>query len=121
MKEDIKGFLEQAVNASYKGLLLKHYNFNTTEELYEIHWTHAEGDRDISIGLRDVSKRRDFDVIPIQVRNAPLGLIEIYTTFLQVLWFANDNDVTFETALLSLANDASSDYKFNAETDKTVH
>lgn len=121
MKEDIKGFLEQAVNASYKGLVLKKYNFDAQEEFYEIHWTHEDGKRDISIGLRDVSRRRDFDVIPIQARNAPLGLIEIYTTFLQVLWFANDNDVTFETALLSLANDVSNEFEFDTDVDKTVH
>jgi hypothetical protein len=109
MDDNLKDFLTQAVDATYKGLELKHYDFDTNTEKYDIHWYHTDTDRDISIALRDSGKRRDFDVIPLQAHNAPLGLIEIYTTFLQVFWFSHDNKVTFEEALIQLASSVAED------------
>ena len=104
MNKDVISFLQQAINGSYKNLEIQHCKVDTNEQLYDLHLLHGETDREIHIGFRDSGKRRDFEIIPLQAQNAPLGLIEIYTTFLNVWWHSEENNITFEEALVNLAS-----------------
>jgi hypothetical protein len=103
--QKIKDFLTEAINASYKGLKITNYHFDLNEEKYDLDLLHTKTENNIRIGFRDSGKRRDFDIIPIQSQNAPLGLIQIFTTFITVLWHAEENDQTIEEALIELAGD----------------
>jgi hypothetical protein len=84
MDKDIKEFLTTAINSVYKDLEITSYTFDIDKERYGIELFHTTTERQIRIEFRDASKKRDFDVIPLQAQNAPLGLIEIITTFLKV-------------------------------------
>ena len=104
MDKDIKDFLTEAINTMYKDLAIQNYIFDTKEELYEIEILHTPTNRQIRIGFRDSDRRRDFEIIPLQTQNAPLGLIEIITTFLEVFWYAKENNQTITEALLEMAS-----------------
>jgi hypothetical protein len=84
MNNEIKTLLEQAISTMYVNIIVEDYNFDTQDENYSIELTHTTGNRTIRIGCRDVGRKRNFDIIPINAINAPLGLIEIFTTFLAV-------------------------------------
>lgn len=116
MDKEIKDFLTTAVNSVYKDLEITNYKFDIDKERYDIDMLHTTTERQIRIGFRDASKRRDFDVIPLQVQNAPLGLIEIITTFLKVFWHANEKDQTITEALVELAQEEMLN-KFDSDTD----
>jgi hypothetical protein len=103
MDNEIKDFLTEAINTIYKDLDIQTYSFDTIEELYDIDILHKPTNRQIRIGFRDTDKKRDFDIIPLQTQNAPLGLIEIITTFLKVFWYAEESNQTITEALLELA------------------
>jgi hypothetical protein len=105
MYQTDKALLTQAIDNAYKDLQLNEMDFNTEEEYYEIQLTHTKSNRQISIALRDSQRQRDFDIIPLHAKNAPLGLIEIFTTFLHVFWHAKDNNNTMEESLIELIND----------------
>jgi len=110
MNKDVISFLQQAIDGSYKRLEIKHCKVDTEKEIYDLYLLHAETNREIHIGFRDSGKRRDFEIIPLQTQNAPLGLIQIYTTFLNVWWHSQENNLTFEEALVDLAHDAMNEY-----------
>jgi hypothetical protein len=110
MNKDVISFLQQAIDGSYKSLEIKHCQVDTEKEIYDLYLLHGETNREIHIGFRDSGKRRDFEIIPLQTKNAPLGLIQIYTTFLNVWWHSQENHITFEEALVDLAHDAMNEY-----------
>lgn len=119
MEKDIKDFLTEAINATYKDLEIQNYKFDMTEELYDIGILHKPTKREIRIGFRDTDRRRDFDIIPLQIQNAPLGLIEIVTTFLQVYWYAKESEQTITEALLEMAS-AEVRNKYNDEDEEKL-
>ncbi len=104
MRNEIIDFLTDAINSIYKDLKIQTYNFDTVEELYDIDILHTPTNRQIRIGFRDTDKKRDFDIIPLQTQNAPLGLIQIITTFLEVFWYAEESNKTITDALLEMAS-----------------
>jgi hypothetical protein len=110
MNKDVINFLQQAIDGSYKSLEIKHCQVDSEKEIYDLYLLHEETNREIHIGFRDSGKRRDFEIIPLQTQNAPLGLIQIYTTFLNVWWHSQENNITFEEALVDLAHDAMDEY-----------
>jgi hypothetical protein len=81
---EAKQLLVNVVSGVYKDLILQELTLDTKNETYAMHFFHGPTKRDIKISLRDVNKRRDFDIIPIQTQNAPFSLIEIFRTFLEV-------------------------------------
>jgi hypothetical protein len=117
--QKIKDFLTQAINASYKDLTLTNYELNLNEEKYLLDLLHTKTERNIRIGFHDSARKRDFDIIPIQSHNAPLGLIQIFTTFITVLWHAEENNQTIEESLLALATDELKDL-YDYEEEKLV-
>jgi hypothetical protein len=104
MDAEIRNLLTQAINASYKDLEIVSYNFNDKEEYYKLEIHHKTTEKAIRISFRDTGKKRDFDVIPLQIQNAPLGLVQIFTTFLMVFWHAQEHSQTLTEALLELAS-----------------
>jgi hypothetical protein len=105
MDTEMRNLLTQAINASYKDLEITSCKFDSEEEYYKIDIHHKTTEKTIRISLRDTGKKRDFDVIPLQIQNAPLGLVQIFTTFLMVFWHAQDNCQTMKEALIELASD----------------
>lgn len=105
MDAEIRDLLTQAIDAVYKDLKLESYSFDHEEETYDIEVFHTTTKKTIRIGFKDGGKRRDFDVIPLFVVNAPLGLIEIFVTFLKVYWHARDNHQTILESLSELVSD----------------
>lgn len=105
MKREITDFLTQAIDTAYRDLKLEHYSFDEATEAYDIQLTHTKSNKMIRIGFKDTAKKRDFDVIPIHSINAPLGLIEIFTTFLKVYWHAQENKQTIVESLATLVSD----------------
>ena len=109
MDIEIRNLLTQAINASYKDLEIVSYKFDAKEEYYKLEIHHKTTEKVIRISFRDTGKKRDFDVIPLQIQNAPLALVQIFTTFLMVFWHAQENSQTLTEALLELASDQLND------------
>lgn len=105
MDAEIRNLLTQAINASYKDLEIVSYKFDSKEEYYKLEIHHKTTEKSIRISFRDTGQKRDFDVIPLQIQNAPLGLVQIFTTFLMVFWHAQEHSQTLTEALLELASD----------------
>lgn len=120
MDTEIRQLLTQAINASYKDLEILSYKFDAKEEYYKLEIHHKTTEKAIRISFRDTGHKRDFDVIPLQTQNAPLGLIQIFTTFLMVFWHAQKHSQTLSEALIELASNKS-DHFDNNEEKKLVH
>jgi len=120
MDTEIRDLLIQAIDAVYKDLKLEHYSFNEEEETYDIELFHKTSRKVIRIGFKDSGQRRDFDVIPLHAVNAPLGLIEIFTTFLKVYWHAQDNHQTILESLSEMISDEVAGLDLKDE-EKLVH
>jgi hypothetical protein len=119
-EENIKDLLGQAISAIYTDLVVDEYNFDHTEETYDIEITHKKRNKKIRIGFRDVGKKRNFDMIPLYVVNAPLGLIEIFTTFVQVYWDSKENNRTIMESLAAMLTDEMSDLDIKIKEEKLV-
>lgn len=120
MDSEVRDLLIQAIDAVYKDLKLEHYSFNEEEETYDIELFHKTSNKAIRIGFKDTGKRRDFDVIPLHAMNAPLALIEIFTTFLKVYWHAKDNEQTILESLSEMLKDEVTGLDLEDE-EKLVH
>lgn len=119
-EENIKELLDQAISAVYVDLVVDDYSFDDENETYDIEITHKKRDKKIRIGFRDVGKKRNFEMIPLFVVNAPLGLIEIFTTFVQVYWDAKDNDRTIMESLAAMLTDEMADLDVKIKEEKLV-
>jgi hypothetical protein len=119
-EENIKDLLDQAISAIYIDLVVDDYNFDDAEETYDIELTHQKRDKKIRIGFRDVGKKRNFDMIPLYVVNAPLGLIEIFTTFVQVYWDSKENNRTIMESLAAMLTDEMSELDIKIKEEKLV-
>jgi hypothetical protein len=122
-EENIKELLEQAINAVYNNLTLDEYNFDEEAEVYDMELTNNIGNKKkIRVGFRDIGKKRNFDVIPLYVMNAPLGLVEIFTIFVQVYWDARENDRTIMESLAAMISDeiSDSDLQLKIKKEKLV-
>ena len=118
--EDVKGLLEQAISALYVDLAIQDYSFDTEEEIYTIDLIHKPKNKKIHIGFRDSGKRRDFDVIPLNTVNAPLGLIEICLTFLRVYWDAQQKNQTILESLAEMLEEEVQDVNLTTKEEKLV-
>lgn len=122
MRDDTKELLVQAISAVYRDLRLENYSFNKETEVYDLELLHTKTDKVIRIGFRDKGKKRDFDVIPIQASNAPLGLIQIFTTFVHVYWHAQENNQSILDSLGDLIEDEITSVQMQEEEEeKIVH
>lgn len=124
MEKDVVDFLTEAINAVYKDIVVESYNFDLEEEVYDIELFHKDSKKTIRIGFRDNQKRRDFDVIPLHAMNAPLGLLEIFASFLGVYWNAKKKGQTMHESLSELVSDTLQEIaeKFkDEEEEKLVH
>lgn len=119
-EENIKELLDQAISAVYTDLVVNDYNFDDAEETYDIELTHQKRDKKIRIGFRDIGKKRNFDMIPLYVVNAPLGLIEIFTTFVQVYWDSRANNRTIMESLAAMLTDEVSEFDVKIKEEKLV-
>ena len=119
-EENIKDLLDQAISAIYTDLVVNDYNFDDAEETYDIELTHQKRDKKIRIGFRDIGKKRNFDMIPLYVVNAPLGLIEIFTTFVQVYWDSKENNRTIMESLSAMLTDEMSEVDVKIKEEKLV-
>jgi hypothetical protein len=119
-EENIKDLLDQAISAIYTDLVVNDYNFDDAEETYDIQLTHQKRDKKIRIGFRDIGKKRNFDMIPLYVVNAPLGLIEIFTTFVQVYWDSKENNRTIMESLSAMLTDEMSELDVKIKEEKLV-
>lgn len=119
-EENIKELLDQAISAVYTDLVVNDYNFDDAEETYDIELTHQKRDKKIRIGFRDIGKKRNFDMIPLYVVNAPLGLIEIFTTFVQVYWDSRANNRTIMESLAAMLTDEMSEPDVKIKEEKLV-
>jgi hypothetical protein len=120
-KENIKELLEQAISAVYNNLTLDEYSFDEEAEVYDMELTNNIGNKKkIRIGFRDVGKKRNFDIIPLYVMNAPLGLVEIFTTFVQVYWDARENNRTIMESLAAMLTDEMSELDLKIKEEKLV-
>jgi hypothetical protein len=119
-EENIKDLLDQAISAIYTDLVVNDYNFDDAEETYDIELTHQKRDKKIRIGFRDIGKKRNFDMIPLYVVNAPLGLIEIFTTFVQVYWDSKENKRTIMESLSAMLTDEMSELDVKIKEEKLV-
>jgi len=119
-EENIKDLLDQAISAIYTDLVVNDYNFDDAEETYDIELTHQKRDKKIRIGFRDIGKKRNFDMIPLYVVNAPLGLIEIFTTFVQVYWDSKENNRTIMESLSAMLTDEMSELDVKIKEEKLV-
>jgi hypothetical protein len=120
MNQEIQDLLEQAISAIYTDLKLESYNFDSEEEVYDIELTHLTANKKIRIGFKDGSKKRNFDVIPLHAMNAPLGLIEIFTTFLNVYWHAEEHNQTILESLSEMLSGEISETNLEIDTEKLV-
>ncbi len=119
-EENIKNLLNQAIQATYVDLELADYNFNEEEQAYDIELTHKKTNKTIRIGFRDKAKKRNFDLIPLYVVNAPLGLIEIFTTFVHVYWDSKQNNRTMMESLAAMVTDEMADLDIPIKEEKLV-
>lgn len=119
-EENIKELLDQAISAIYVDLVVDDYSFDEDNETYDIELTHKQRDKKIRIGFRDSGKRRDFDVIPLNTFNAPLGLIEIFTTFVQIYWDSRENNRTVMESLAAMLTDEVADLDLKIKEEKLV-
>jgi cytoskeletal protein RodZ len=119
-EENIKNLLDQAIQATYVDLELADYNFNEEEQTYDIELTHKKTNKTIRIGFRDKAKKRNFDLIPLYVVNAPLGLIEIFTTFVHVYWDSKQNNRTMMESLAAMVTDEMADLDIPIKEEKLV-
>jgi hypothetical protein len=119
-EENIKNLLDQAIQATYVDLELADYNFNEEEQAYDIELTHKKTNKTIRIGFRDKAKKRNFDLIPLYVVNAPLGLIEIFTTFVHVYWDSKQNNRTMMESLAAMVTDEMADLDIPIKEEKLV-
>jgi hypothetical protein len=120
MRDETRELLVQAISALYRDLRLEKYSFDQESEIYDLELVHTKTDKVIRIGFRDKGKRRDFDVIPIQASNAPLGLIQIFTTFVHVYWHAEENNQSILESLSELVADEIAPLDIEEE-EKIVH
>lgn len=104
MEKEVRDFITEAVNAVYKNVVLENYNFDLKEEVYDIELYHKDSGKTIRIGFQDGAKRRNFDVIPLHAMNAPLGLIEIFTSMMRVYWDAKEKKQTMQESLSDLVS-----------------
>jgi len=119
-EENIKELLDQAISALYVDLVVDEYSFDDENETYDIEISHKKRDKKIRIGFRDVGKKRNFEMIPLFVVNAPLGLIEVFTTFVQVYWDAKANNRTIMESLAAMITDEIGNINLEIEEEKLV-
>lgn len=118
MEKEVRDFITEAVNAVYKNVVLENYSFDLKEEVYDIELYHKDSGKTIRIGFRDGGKKRNFDVIPLHAMNAPLGLIEIFTSMMSVYWNAKEKKQTMQESLSDMISSVLEE--FEVEEEKLV-